>query len=59
LVANCPVVIPWATIEKDTPMCTYNLFRHRDKRHLVWAAPTDCTVPDFIAGKAWVTEQNL
>jgi hypothetical protein len=34
-------------------MCAYNLFRHRDERHLFCAVPTDCAVPDFIAGKAW------
>jgi len=34
-------------------MCAYNLFYHRDERHLVCAVPMDCAVPDFIAGKAW------
>jgi hypothetical protein len=31
----------------------YNLFRHRDKRHLVCAVAEDCPVPWFIAGPAW------
>ena len=34
-------------------MRAYNLFRHRDKPHLLCAVPEDCEVPRFIAERAW------
>ena len=34
-------------------MRAYNLFRHRDKQHLLCAVPEDCEVPRFIAERAW------
>ena len=34
-------------------MRAYNLFRHRDKPHLLCAVPEDCEVPGFIAERAW------
>ena len=34
-------------------MRAYNLFRHRGQQDLVCAVPEDCTVPGFIAEKAW------
>ena len=34
-------------------MRTYNLFRHRDKQHLLCAVPEDREVPRFIAERAW------
>jgi hypothetical protein len=34
-------------------MRTYNLFRHRDKQHLLCAVPEDREVPHFIAERAW------
>ena len=34
-------------------MCAYNLFRHRDKQHLLCAVPEDREVPRFIAERAW------
>jgi len=34
-------------------MRAYNLFRHRDKQHLLCAVPEDCDVPRFIAKRAW------
>ncbi len=40
-------------------MCAYNLSRHRDERHLVCAMPADCTIPDFIAGKAWEFDRTV
>ena len=34
-------------------MRAYNLFRHRDKQHLLCAVPEDCEVPRFIAERTW------
>ena len=34
-------------------MRAYNLFRHRDKPHLLCAVPEDHEVPRFIAERAW------
>jgi hypothetical protein len=34
-------------------MRAYNLFRHRDKQHLLCAVPEDREVPRFIAERAW------
>jgi hypothetical protein len=34
-------------------MRAYNLFRHRDKPHLLCAVPEDHEVPRFIADRAW------
>jgi hypothetical protein len=34
-------------------MRAYNLFRHRDKQHLLCAVPEDHEVPRFIAERAW------
>ena len=34
-------------------MRAYNLFRHRDKPHLLCAVPEDYEVPRFIAERAW------
>jgi len=46
-------------IKKDTRMCAYNLFHHKDERHLICAVPTARTVPDFIAGTAWEFNRTL
>jgi hypothetical protein len=40
-------------------MHTYNLFRHRDKQHLVCAVPEDCATPSFVAAKAWDFDRTL
>ena len=34
-------------------MRAYNLFRHRDKPHLLCAVPEDHEIPRFIAERAW------
>jgi hypothetical protein len=58
-VANCLVATPQATTGKEAPMCVYNLFRHKNERHLVCAVPQDCTVPEFIAGEAWEFDRTV
>jgi hypothetical protein len=58
-VATRLVVSARATIKKDTPMCAYNLFHHKDERHLICAVPADRTAPDFIAGTAWEFNRTL
>jgi hypothetical protein len=40
-------------------MHAYNLFRHRDKQHVICAVPEDRAVPDFIAAKAWEFVRKL
>src|SRR4051794_19227173 len=34
-------------------MPAYNLFRHRDKQHVICAVPEGLTVPGFLAEKTW------
>jgi hypothetical protein len=40
-------------------MRTYNLFRRKGASHLICAVPTDCTVPDFLAGTAWEFDRTV
>ena len=40
-------------------MRAYNLFRHRDKPHLLCAVPEDCEVPRFIAERAWSFDRKV
>ena len=40
-------------------MRAYNLFRHRDKQHLLCAVPEDCEVPRLIAERAWSFDRKL
>ena len=40
-------------------MRAYNLFRHKEKQHLVCAVPEDHDVPRFIAERAWSFDRTL
>ena len=40
-------------------MRAYNLFRHRDKPHLLCAVPEDREVPRFIAERAWSFDRKV
>ena len=40
-------------------MRAYNLFRHREKQHLLCAVPEDCEVPRFIAERAWRFDRKV
>ena len=40
-------------------MRAYNLFRHRDKQHLLCAVPEDHEVPRFIAERGWRFDRKL
>ena len=40
-------------------MRAYNLFRHRDKPHLLCAVPEDGEVPRFMAERAWRFDRKL
>ena len=40
-------------------MRAYNLFRHRDKQHLLCAVPEDRDVPRFISERAWSFDRKL
>ena len=40
-------------------MRAYNLFRHRDKPHLLCAVPEDHEVPRFMAERAWRFDRKL
>jgi len=40
-------------------MCSYSLFRHRDKQDLVCAVPEDCSVPGLVAEKVWSFDRKL
>ena len=40
-------------------MRAYNLFRHKDKPHLLCAVPEDCEVPRFMAERAWSFDRKL
>ncbi len=40
-------------------MRAYNLFRHRDKQHLLCAVPEDHEVPRFIAEWAWSFDRKV
>ncbi len=40
-------------------MRAYNLFRHRDKPHLLCAVPEDHEVPRFIAERAWRFDRQV
>ena len=40
-------------------MRAYNLFRHRDKPHLLCAVPEDGEVPRFIAKRAWRFDRKV
>src|SRR3954447_17075630 len=49
------VSLGWA----GSSMRAYNLFRHRDKPHLLCAVPEDCEVPGFIAERAWSFDRKV
>ena len=40
-------------------MRAYNLFRHRDKPHLLCAVPEDREVPRFIAEQTWSFDRKV
>ena len=40
-------------------MRAYNLFRHRDKPHLLCAVPEDHEVPRFMAERAWRFDRQV
>ena len=40
-------------------MRAYNLFRHRDKQHLICAVPEDGAVPRFVTKAAWRFDRKL
>jgi hypothetical protein len=40
-------------------MPAYNLFRHREKQHVICAVPEGLTVPNFIAEKTWEFVRKL
>ena len=40
-------------------MPAYNLFRHRDKQHVICAVPEGHGVPNFIAEKTWEFVRKL
>ena len=40
-------------------MRAYNLFRHRNKPHLLCAVPEDGEVPRFIAERTWSFDRKL
>ena len=40
-------------------MCAYNLFRHRDERHLACAVPENWAVPGFIAERNWAYDRKF
>jgi hypothetical protein len=40
-------------------MRAYNLFRHRDKQHVICAVPEDRAAPGFLAEKTWEFVRKL
>ena len=40
-------------------MRAYNLFRHRDKQHVICAVPEGRAAPGFIAEKTWEFVRKL
>jgi len=40
-------------------MPAYNLFRHREKQHVICAVPEGLTVPNLIAEKTWEFVRKL
>lgn len=40
-------------------MRAYNLFRHREKRHVICAVLEDGPIPRFVAEKTWRFERKL